>query len=231
MVVSLEDSHHLDKVNFSSPWQTNSTRVQVGCAHQPQESSIQHGIQSRLGNHGWKATYILKSTCNQEIFHIARTIANSKVQCLVIQFEGRKCERKVAQGSSCTQALVFYGWFKPIGNKYVKYKTMWFCPNDMSCCVLGDVRDFVKGKPQVLEVWLVFTGTKLTQMEVAFLEEASFHLPKHALVEDGGKDPNANDIPIPKCRAPKFLVDPLEGPSMRQCGRSWNLGHDPDFQH
>ncbi len=26
---------------------------------------------------------------------------------------------------------------------------------------------------------------------------------------------------------PKFLVDPLEGPSMRQCGRSWNLEHDP----
>ncbi len=33
------------------------------------------------------------------------------------------------------------------------------------------------------------------------------------------------------CRDPKFLVDPLEGPSMRQCGSSWNLGHDPDFQH
>jgi hypothetical protein len=32
-------------------------------------------------------------------------------------------------------------------------------------------------------------------------------------------------------RAPKFLVDPLEGPSMRQCGSGWNLGHDPDFQH
>jgi hypothetical protein len=34
-----------------------------------------------------------------------------------------------------------------------------------------------------------------------------------------------------ECRAPKSLVDPLEGPSMRQCGRSWNLEHDPDFQH
>jgi hypothetical protein len=34
-----------------------------------------------------------------------------------------------------------------------------------------------------------------------------------------------------QCRAPKFLVDPLEGLSMWQCGRSWNLGHDPDFQH
>jgi len=33
------------------------------------------------------------------------------------------------------------------------------------------------------------------------------------------------------CRAPKFLVDPLEGPSMRQWGSGWNLGHDPDFQH
>jgi hypothetical protein len=30
---------------------------------------------------------------------------------------------------------------------------------------------------------------------------------------------------------PKFLVDPLEGPSMWQCGSGWNLGHDPDFQH
>jgi hypothetical protein len=33
------------------------------------------------------------------------------------------------------------------------------------------------------------------------------------------------------CRAPKFLVDPLEGPSLRLCGRSWNLEHDLDFQH
>jgi len=29
-------------------------------------------------------------------------------------------------------------------------------------------------------------------------------------------------LPYVECRAPKFLVDPLEGPSMRQCGRSWN---------
>ncbi len=40
-----------------------------------------------------------------------------------------------------------------------------------------------------------------------------------------------NQISIQTCRAPKFLVDSLEGPSMRQCGRSWNLEHDPDFQH
>jgi hypothetical protein len=33
------------------------------------------------------------------------------------------------------------------------------------------------------------------------------------------------------CRAPKFLVDPLEGLGIWQCGRSWNLEHDPDFQH
>jgi hypothetical protein len=33
------------------------------------------------------------------------------------------------------------------------------------------------------------------------------------------------------CRAPKFLVDPLEGLGIWQCERSWNLEHDPDFQH
>jgi hypothetical protein len=36
-------------------------------------------------------------------------------------------------------------------------------------------------------------------------------------------------IRVHLCRAPKFLVDPLEGPSMRQCGSGWNLGHDPNF--
>jgi hypothetical protein len=32
-------------------------------------------------------------------------------------------------------------------------------------------------------------------------------------------------------RAPKFLVDPLEGPSMRQCESNWNLEPLPDSQH
>jgi hypothetical protein len=32
-------------------------------------------------------------------------------------------------------------------------------------------------------------------------------------------------------RAPKFLVDPLEGLGIWQCGRSWNSEHDPNFQH
>jgi hypothetical protein len=35
-------------------------------------------------------------------------------------------------------------------------------------------------------------------MELAFLEEASFHMLKHAVVEDGGGDPNVDEIPIPK---------------------------------
>jgi hypothetical protein len=34
-----------------------------------------------------------------------------------------------------------------------------------------------------------------------------------------------------KCCAPKFLVDPLKGLGIWQCGRSWNLEHDPNFQH
>ncbi len=58
--------------------------MQVGCVHQPQENSMQHGIQLRLGSHGQKATNIFQSTCNQKIIHIASTVANSHVQCLTI---------------------------------------------------------------------------------------------------------------------------------------------------
>jgi hypothetical protein len=51
------------------------------------------------------------------------------------------------------------------------------------------------------------------------------------LEETQGKEVTFWSNKLSGCRAPKFLVDPLEGPSMRQCGRSWNLEHDPDFQH
>jgi hypothetical protein len=35
---------------------------------------------------------------------------------------------------------------------------MGFFPNDKSCCVLGDVCDYVKGKLQVPKVWPIFTS-------------------------------------------------------------------------
>jgi hypothetical protein len=46
---------------------------------------------------------------------------------------------------------------------------MGFCPNDKSCCVLGDVCDYVKGKPQVPKVWPIFNGIRLIHMEVTSL--------------------------------------------------------------
>jgi hypothetical protein len=56
---------------------------------------------------------------------------------------------------------------------------------------LGNVNNYVKGKPQILEVWPIFTNTRLTQMEVASLEAVPF-------VEDCGGNLNPDDIPIPK---------------------------------
>jgi hypothetical protein len=47
---------------------------------------------------------------------------------------------------------MFYGWFKLATNKKVRYKTMWFWPNDKDQFVLGDVQDIVKGKLQVPNV-------------------------------------------------------------------------------
>ncbi len=47
---------------------------------------------------------------------------------------------------------MFSGWFKLATNKKVRYKAMWFWPNDKDQFVLGDVQDIVKGKLQVPNV-------------------------------------------------------------------------------
>jgi hypothetical protein len=95
---------------------------------------------------------IFETTYNQEVFHIARTIANSQVHYSTIQFKGHKCEAKIAKCSSCTHVFMVHGWFKLATNKKAMYKTMWFCPDDKDQCVSGDVQDFVKGKFQVPNV-------------------------------------------------------------------------------
>jgi hypothetical protein len=85
--------------------------------------------------------------------------------------------RENKKGFFHTLGHVFYGWFKLVKNKKVRYKVMWFCHHDKTCCVLGDVQDSMKGKHQVPMVWLVFTNIRLIYMEVAFLEDVGFHLP------------------------------------------------------
>ncbi len=81
-----------------------------------------------------------------------------------------------------------------------------------STCVLGDVHDYVKGKPQVLDVWPIFTSTRLTHMEVVSFKEVGFCLPRHAHVtQPRVGNPNLDDIPISK-RDNKFVYHvPLGG--------------------
>jgi hypothetical protein len=68
-----------------------------------------------------------------------------------------------------------------------------------STCVLGDVHDSMKGKSQVLDVWLVFIGIILTHMEVVSFEEIGFCLPRHAHATQARVgNPNLDDMPISK---------------------------------
>jgi hypothetical protein len=76
---------------------------------------------------------------------------------------------------------------------------MWFCPNDKDQCVLGDVGDFVKGKPNFPHVWLIFTRSKPISMEVASLEELDFVFFGVPYVDVGGANLDANDNPLNKC--------------------------------
>jgi hypothetical protein len=56
----------------------------------------------------------------------------------------------------------------------------------------------VKGRPQVPNVWLIFIDIKFMCMEVAYLEEVGFCLPRCAQAKAKGGNSNANDILISK---------------------------------
>ncbi len=81
-------------------------------------------------------------------------------------------------------------------------------------------------------------GVKLTSW-VGMAPKKNRKQPQGSMLEEPAEDLVAppesigEEEPRPRedqdCRAPKFLVDPLEGPSMRQCGSGWTFGHDPDF--
>jgi hypothetical protein len=78
MIGSPLDSHHPNKLNYSMSWHFDHMKVQENIVHEYLKSFIRNGIPSRLSVHGRKALDILKTTCNQEVFHIARMITNSK---------------------------------------------------------------------------------------------------------------------------------------------------------
>jgi hypothetical protein len=56
----------------------------------------------------------------------------------------------------------------------------------------------VKEKPQVPNVWPVFTNIRFMCIEVAYLEEVGFYLPRCAQAKAKGGNSNANVIPISK---------------------------------
>ncbi len=76
MISSLQDSHRPNKMKISMPQQLKSTMVQENIVLEFPKSLMQPSIPLKLCNHGWKALDILETTCNQDVFHIARMITN-----------------------------------------------------------------------------------------------------------------------------------------------------------
>ncbi len=101
--------------------------------------------------------------------------------------------------------------FKIVAETMAEYDTSQFHPRSLNCVLSLDD----KQAQAVCALHSLLGKTKVEQ-----------HL---AIVDHFFKTPNLKSEKNQKCRAPKFLVDPLEGPSMRQCGSGWNLGHDPNF--
>jgi hypothetical protein len=91
------------------------------------------------------------------------------------QFGGKCCGYRIAKYKRSTAAPTFTGIQRKNGRKGTKQKQFWFCPTDVTRCVMGQTRCVVH-YPDILEMWPVKVGMNLTQIEVERLEFAGSKL-------------------------------------------------------
>jgi hypothetical protein len=122
-------------------------------------------------------TTALESDCDMSQWYIARISHRSSCKCHAQQRGTNvKCTARIAKGSKGTPAPTYQGKKTQYGGSKVIITDFWFCPDDIERCMKGTKRSWVLNWPQVLDVWLVLSGTNLTRQETLLLQDAGFKL-------------------------------------------------------
>jgi hypothetical protein len=91
------------------------------------------------------------------------------------QFAGKCCGYRIAKYKRPTVVPTFIGIYRKSGRKGTEHKQFWFCPTDVTRCIIGQTRCVVH-YPDIPEMWPVKVDMNLTQTEVEGLESASFKI-------------------------------------------------------
>ena len=183
---SSQDSHRYDKVNYSIPqMSTRSTRARIQESLSDPGTGVQH------------TTSVLETNCNESMWHIARLKRGSGRKCQALQAQtNRKCDSRVASGSTGTPAPTFSGKKTEYHTKKIVEAEFWFCADDVNRCVKGNKKPWMSGWPPVPTTWPVKMGTNLTRQEVAALEDAGFQLQQRGTMSPRRQFQSSADMPL-----------------------------------
>lgn len=194
------DSHRADRVNFSTPripldqrWNCGTS---TGEGHSAPNRTHASSTVTAMVEDQNMVPHVMESMCLDEVWHIERTSAGSRMKCAAIRATNHeKCTSLISRGKERTAAPTFTGLFLPYGQGEAKNHKIWFCADDCGRCMRGTVRPSVVRKPTPPTVWPVKMGTGLTHQEIAMLEEAGFSLARHSIAHRGASSSSGSRVP------------------------------------
>ena len=133
-------------------------------------------------------------------WHIERIKMDSLEYCCG-RSDGKKCGAKIARYRRAVAAPTFTGIERESKSKDSRQVQFWFCPSNISSCVLGSPCKSIMYYPDIPKKWPIKFGSSLTQSEVTAFEAAGFVLDDGEalhLVPISGENPGRSD-PRPSC--------------------------------
>jgi hypothetical protein len=128
-------------------------------------------------------TAVHKTACKETEWHIARLSKTSTKACFAQQaITKKKCEAKIVQGSKPTAAPTYTGVIQNAHKKRPEVMELYFCNNNIECCVKGTKRKWVQSRPDIPNILPVKIGTNLSKKEILDFESAGFQLPQRAVI-------------------------------------------------
>jgi hypothetical protein len=220
------DSHRHDRVNFTLPKISRMvTPGQMRRRRCLSESAVDPVPPIAFTKSG---LMVSESECDPMAWRIERIDPSSTVTCRG-HFNGKRCTAKIAKYRRATVAPTFTGIERVYKSDSTQQKQFWFCPSDVSKCVLAHSK-WIIHYPDIPHTWPVKSGTSLTQAEVEDLEAAGFN------IDEGDEFFDKLDARVealqsnsaPQARPPKGSGD--SRPTMRD-NKAFRFVADPSPDH
>ena len=168
-------------MNFSHPRVKTKSTATIGAScslndipEEPSTNLQEHPIPN-INSRTIYVTAIHETACKEIEWHIARLSKTSTKACFAKQAIIKKnYKAKIVQGNKATAAPTYTGVMKHHQKKMDKVMEFFLYNDDIECCIKGTKQKWVKSRLDILNVWPMKIGTKLSRKEILDLEHDGF---------------------------------------------------------